>query len=109
MPRATQGVDVMVSFRERKRAVQAIRDAWPNLIVRELSQMVRFLDPVGAGYDGRPKVGIDLMQAEPPFGARGMQAEPPFGARGMQPKPPFGARGMQAEPPFGARGLLGRF
>jgi hypothetical protein len=44
-PRATQDVDVMVSHRERKRAVRAIRLAWPDLIVCELSQVVRFLDP----------------------------------------------------------------
>ncbi len=62
LPRATQDVDVMVSYRERKRAVRAIRDAWPNLIVRELSQVVRFLDPGDPGPDGQPKAVIDLMQ-----------------------------------------------
>ena len=61
-PRATQDVDVMVSYRERKRAVKAIRQHWPNLIVRELSQVVRFLDPADLGPDGKPKAVIDLMQ-----------------------------------------------
>jgi hypothetical protein len=61
-PRATQDVDVMVSYGERKCAVRAIRDAWPNLVVRELSQVVRFLDPADLGPDGKPKAVIDLMQ-----------------------------------------------
>lgn len=62
MPRATQDVDVMVPYSERKRAVRAIRNAWPDLILRELSQVVRFLDPADLGPDGLPKAVIDLMQ-----------------------------------------------
>ena len=62
LPRATQDVDVMVPYGERKRAVRAIRTAWPNLIVRELSQVVRFLDPADPGPDGQPKPVVDLMQ-----------------------------------------------
>lgn len=61
-PRATQVVDVMVPYSERKRAVRAIRDAWPDLLLRELSQVVRFLDPADLGSDGQPKSVIDLMQ-----------------------------------------------
>ncbi len=61
-PRATQDVDVMIPYTQRKRALKAIRAAWPNLIVRELSQVVRFLDPGDLGPDGEPKVVIDLMQ-----------------------------------------------
>ena len=61
-PRATQDVDVMIPYSERKRAVKAIRSAWPNLIVRELSQVVRFLDPADLGPDGKPKAVIDVMQ-----------------------------------------------
>ena len=61
-PRATQDVDVMVPYRQRKRAVNAIREAWPNLIVHELSQVVRFLDPEDRTPDGQPKPVIDLMQ-----------------------------------------------
>lgn len=61
-PRATQDVDVMIPYSERKRAVKAIRSAWPNLIVRELPQVVRFLDPADLGPDGKPKAVIDLMQ-----------------------------------------------
>jgi hypothetical protein len=60
-PRATQDVDVMVPSRQRKRAVKAIREAWPNLIVCELSQVVRFLDPEDRTPDGQPKPVIDLM------------------------------------------------
>jgi hypothetical protein len=62
LPRATQDVDVLIPYSERKRALRAIREAWPNLIVRELSQVVRFLDPGDTGPDGQPKVVIDLMQ-----------------------------------------------
>ena len=61
-PRATQDVDVMVPYSERKRAVRAIRDAWPDLLLRELSQVVRFLDPADLAPDGQPKAVIDLMQ-----------------------------------------------
>jgi hypothetical protein len=61
-PRATQDVDVMVSYPERKRAVKALRQAWPNLIVRELPQVVRFLDPADLDPGGKPKAVIDLMQ-----------------------------------------------
>ena len=60
-PRATQDVDVMVPYRQRKRAVGAIRKAWPNLIVRELSQVVRFMDPQDKYPTGQPKPVIDLM------------------------------------------------
>jgi len=61
LPRATQDVDVMIPHSARKRAIRAVCDAWPELIVRELSQVVRFLDPGDTGPDGQPKVVIDLM------------------------------------------------
>lgn len=60
-PRATQDVDVMVSYRQKKRAVKAIQQAWPDLIVRELSQVVRFMDPRDLYPTGEPKPVIDLM------------------------------------------------
>jgi hypothetical protein len=60
-PRATQDVDVMVPYGQRKRAVKAIKQAWPTLIVRESSQVVRFLDPEDRNPDGEPKPVIDLM------------------------------------------------
>jgi hypothetical protein len=60
-PRATQDVDVMVSYRQRKRAVRAIRAAWPNLEVHELAQVVRFLDPEDKSPDGQSRPVIDLM------------------------------------------------
>lgn len=60
-PRATQDVDVMVPYTQRKRAEAAIRQAWPNLVVRELSQVVRFMDPNDLDSDGQPKPVIDLM------------------------------------------------
>ncbi|NUQ61679.1 MAG: hypothetical protein HUU20_04270 [Pirellulales bacterium] len=60
-PRATQDVDVMVPYRQRQRAVKAIRRAWPELVLRELSQVVRFLDPQDRDAAGRPKPVIDLM------------------------------------------------
>jgi hypothetical protein len=60
-PRATQDVDVMVPHGQRKRAVKAIRQAWPGLIVCELSQVVRFMDPNDLNPNGQPKPVIDLM------------------------------------------------
>ncbi len=61
-PRATQDVDVLVPYGQRKRAVRAIRQAWPDLIVRELAQVVRFLDTADRGPDGQPQAVIDVMQ-----------------------------------------------
>ena len=60
-PRATQSVDVMVPFGQCKRAARAIRQAWPGLIVQELSQAVRFMDPNDLHPSGQPKPVIDLM------------------------------------------------
>jgi hypothetical protein len=60
-PRATQDVDILVGYSQRKRAVKAIRQAWPDLLVRELSQVVRFLDPRDRYPNGEPKPVIDLM------------------------------------------------
>ena len=60
-PRATQDVDVMVPFGQRKRAAKAIREAWPGLVEVELSQAVRFMDPNDLHPNGQPKPVIDLM------------------------------------------------
>jgi hypothetical protein len=60
-PRATQDVDVLISHRDCNRAVQAMREAWPSLIVEELEPVVRFKDPADCFPDGRPKPVIDLM------------------------------------------------
>jgi hypothetical protein len=60
-PRATQDVDVLISYRDRKRAVKAVREAWPTLIVEELEVVIRFKDPNDRFKDGRPKPVIDLM------------------------------------------------
>jgi hypothetical protein len=60
-PRATQDVDIMVPYSQRKRAQAAIHKAWPALVVRELSQVVRFMDPKDLDSKGQPKPVIDLM------------------------------------------------
>lgn len=67
MPRATQDVAVMVPYTERKRAKKAIASRWPNLVVRELSQIIRFLDPLDLDNEGHPKPAIDVMQPWSPF------------------------------------------
>ncbi len=61
MPRATQDVDVMVPYSQKKRASDAIARQWPMLERRELSRVVRFLDPSDPAADGKPKPVIDLM------------------------------------------------
>lgn len=66
-PRATQDVDVMVPYSERKRATKAIQSRWPDLQVRELSQVTRFLDPGDHDSEGRPKPVVDLMLPWSPF------------------------------------------
>lgn len=60
-PRATQDVDVMVAYGERQRAKKAIAERWPDLVVRELSQVTRFLDPNDRDATGQPKPVVDLM------------------------------------------------
>jgi hypothetical protein len=66
-PRATQDVDVMVPYGSRARAKKAISGQWPELIVHELSQVTRFLDPLDVDHEGRPKAAIDLMHPFSPF------------------------------------------
>jgi hypothetical protein len=66
-PRATQDVDVMVPYSERKRANKAIATRWPELVIRELSQVTRFLDPADLDHEGQPKPVIDLMHPWSPF------------------------------------------
>ncbi len=66
-PRATQDVDVMVPYSERKRAQKAIAERWPELVVRELSRVARFLDPRDLDSGGQPKPVIDLMHPWSPF------------------------------------------
>ena len=61
MPRATQDVDVMVPYSEKKLATNAICEAWPALEVTEVSQVVRFRDPDDLDSDGNPKPVIDIM------------------------------------------------
>jgi hypothetical protein len=60
-PRATQDVDILVAAREKKKAVEAIKSAWPTLLVEEYPVVVRFRDPNDLGSDGQPKPTIDLM------------------------------------------------
>ena len=55
----------MVGLRERGRAVKAIQAAWPGLLMKSYSEVVRFLDPNDPGLDGQPRPAIDIML---PFG-----------------------------------------
>lgn len=61
MPRATQDVDVMVPYTEKKRATEAISDHWPALQMMEVSQVVRFHDPGDRDRDGNARPVIDIM------------------------------------------------
>jgi hypothetical protein len=51
----------MVPYSEGPKAKKAIAAKWPELIVRELSQVTRFLDPLDLDQDGNPKPSIDVM------------------------------------------------
>ena len=66
-PRATQDVDVLVPYRQQKRAQKAISEKWPSLAVQELSQVIRFRDPADLDSEGCPKPVIDLMLPWSPF------------------------------------------
>ncbi len=67
MPRATQDVDVMVSYVEKTMATKAIARCWPTLIQTSLSQVVRFMDPADVDQDGNPQPVIDVMLPWSPF------------------------------------------
>lgn len=47
-PRATRDVDVVVEKRRFAKEVRAIHASWPELVVRELPVVTRFLDPANA-------------------------------------------------------------
>jgi hypothetical protein len=66
-PRATQDVDIMVPYGSRARAKKAIAAHWPELIIHELSQVTRFLDPKDLTHEGKPKPIVDLMHPWSPF------------------------------------------
>jgi hypothetical protein len=66
-PRATQDVVIMVPYSGRARASKAIAARWPELVVRELSPVTRFLDPTDLDTDGNPKPVVDLMHPWSPF------------------------------------------
>jgi hypothetical protein len=66
-PRATQDVDVMVPYSERAKVKKAILARWPELVVRELSQVTRFLDPLDKDRAGEAKPSIDVMHPWAPF------------------------------------------
>lgn len=60
-PRATQDVDVLVTYDDRELAVSAIHMRWPELQILEYEQVVRFLDPSETDGDGKPTPVVDLM------------------------------------------------
>jgi hypothetical protein len=66
-PRATQDVDIMVPYSSRPKAMKAIATRWPELLVHELSQVTRFLDPIDLDAQGKPKPIVDLMHPWSPF------------------------------------------
>jgi len=66
-PRATQDVDIMVPYSSRARAKKAIAARWPELVVREISSVTRFLDPGDLDAEGNPKPVVDLMHPWSPF------------------------------------------
>lgn len=61
MPRATQDVDIMVPHNQKKKAVKAISERWPQLIKEEFEPVVRFYDPGELDRDGNKVPVIDLM------------------------------------------------
>lgn len=60
-PRATQDVDVLVTYDDRELATAAIHVRWPELQILEYEQVVRFMDPNELDGDGKPMPVIDLM------------------------------------------------
>lgn len=66
-PRATQEIDIMVPDSQRERAKHAIAKRWPDLVIRELSQVTRFMDPLDLDPSGQPKPVVDVMHPWSPF------------------------------------------
>jgi hypothetical protein len=66
-PRATQVVDIMLPYSSRARAKNAIATRWPALVVREIPQVTRFLDPGDQDAEGNPKQAVVLMHPWSPF------------------------------------------
>ncbi len=60
-PRATQDVDALIQKSHHRKAVAAIKKAFPDLAMQDLPAVTRFLDP----GDGKPV--IDLMKPEDEF------------------------------------------
>ena len=60
-PRATQDVDVLVTYDDRELATSAIHLRWPELEILEYEQVVRFMDPNQLDGNDRPTPVIDLM------------------------------------------------
>jgi hypothetical protein len=60
-PRATQDVDILVRKRDHRKAVEAVRHAFPELTVSDYPVVTRFTDPV-TGYPV-----IDLMKPTQPI------------------------------------------
>ena len=60
-PRATQDVDVLVRKSHHRKAVAAVKRAFPALQVQDLPAVTRFVDPL----DGKPV--IELMKPEDEF------------------------------------------
>jgi hypothetical protein len=55
-PRATQDVDILVAARDHRKAIAAIREAYPKLVLQEAKVGTRFADPRTGN------VVIDLMR-----------------------------------------------
>jgi hypothetical protein len=60
-PRATQDVDALIQKSHHRKAVTAMKKAFPDLTIQDLPAVTRFLDPA----DGKPV--IDLMKPEEEF------------------------------------------
>lgn len=54
-------VEILVALSERLAAVSAIRATWPNLLIKNYSEIARFCDPTVIGVDGLPRRAIDLV------------------------------------------------
>lgn len=66
-PRATQDVDVMVSYEVKNRARAVIENRWPRLHAHELEMVIRFHDPGETDREGKTKPVLDLMLPWSPF------------------------------------------
>ena len=90
-PRATEDVDVIVASRHHKKAIQALRKAFPRLAQEDYPVVTRFRDPETR------KVAIDVIKPNQQLFREAVQAHEENRDRGSGIPNPYGGNGPRNE------------